>query len=193
MISVCCNSWKHPSICEFDDQLASTRILISLRLNFGLEIFLLAFQLEFSPRCIVRSSSTGSTADQCNGGNDHTLTCQRQSPLLSYDKDFPGRSHITSATRTGRAIGSFLIVNDSQVSSFTWIINTINMYDFIERAALGPDVVVPIARVIPQFDLSKLTNGLIIDDDGGILMMFDRYSGALWYRRGRTLCIHYFD
>lgn len=67
------------------------------------------------------------------------------------------------------------------------------MYDFIERAALGPDVVVPIARVIPQFDLSKLTNGLIIDDDGGILMMFDRYSGALWYRRGRTLCIHYFD
>lgn len=192
MISVCCNSWKHPSICEFDDQLASTRILISLHLDFGLEICLLAFQLAFSPKCIFRSSSAGSTV---NGENDHALTCERQSPLLSYDKDsdFPGRSHITSATRTGRAIGSHLVVSDSRVSSFTRIIYAINMYDFIERAAHSPDVVAPIARLIPQFDLSKLTNGLIIDDDGRILMMIDRYSGALWYRRGRTLCIHYFD
>lgn len=193
MISVCCNSWKHPSICEFDDQRASTRILISLRLNFGLEIFLLAFQLEFSPKCIVSLSSTASTTDQSNGENDHTLTCQRQSPLLSYDKDFPGRSHITSATRTGRAIGSLLVAKDSRASSFTRIIYTINMYDFIERAAHGPDLVVPIASAIPKSDLSKLTNGFIIDDDGRILVMFDRYSGALWYRRGRTLCIQYFD
>lgn len=187
LISVCPSSWKHPNVREFDDAPTSTRILLSLRVDYGhREMYLVSYQLQFCPTSVFSTNAI-------DGGNVHILTCQRQSPLYVYDRDFPERMCFTSATRTGRAFGSILVLDDERKLDRN--VYTINIYDFFARAVDDPQVAVPMSSVEQPSDVYRLSDGLItnIGDDVYIKLMVEQYSGALWYFRGRTLCIHYLD
>lgn len=68
----------------------------------------------FSPLTLCRlpASDTLSSADGIDSDNSHILTCLQQSPLYSNDGKLVREVTITPITRTGRAIGSFIVESD---------------------------------------------------------------------------------
>lgn len=203
LVSVCTNSWKVPNLCEFDaqgqDQNVSTRISLSVRLFFGPEIYYVLFQLDFSSTTASAYRVT-EEAEGLGSASRFLLTCQKQSPLYSFDEDFPETIHLTSASRTGRAIGSFVKFKaparrgNSKASYFleestiTSVVCAINMHDLL-------GVVEPAAVLGQKAVHSRLSGNLFTKDDEDDLVRLnvEEFSSALWYRRGKSVIIHYFD
>lgn len=203
LVSVRTNSWKVPNLCEFDaqshDQTVSTRILLSVRLFFGPDIFYVLFQLGFSPTTASANRAIGE-AEDFGSASRFLLTCQQQSPLYSFDEDFPETVHLTSASRTGRAFGSFVKFKAParrgnskasylpEESTITSVVCAINMHDLL-------GVVDPAAVLGQKAVHSRLTGNLFTEDDEDDLVRLnvEEFSGALWYRRGKSVIIHYFD
>lgn len=89
---------------------------------------------------------------------------------------------IAPITRTGHAIGSFIVESDIWLRDYSLTQNycTINLYDWLWREAHGTHVGQPIEYLVHKLDQSRLTNGLFSDKDKYTSLMVDEYSGAHW-------------
>lgn len=205
LVSICTRTWEYPDLCEFGAPANLTRILLALRLAVTGDAYQTVFELSFSSTSDdLKSISARTEYTQGSQANDShfELTCRRQSALFIYDDTFPDFIHFTDATRTGRAIGSYIKVTEPyyagesisllEESTITTMMHAINLSEFLENSSPNREGSTDRVESRPKIPLIK--DSLGEGDEEAILNLnLEEYSGALWYRQDNSVFIHYFD
>lgn len=194
--SVCTDSWRCPSLHEFDAVGFTTRILLFVYLYAEQgEGYCMVNHLEFSPITKLNSDRASRTIGSANA-SDYILTCQRQSPLYSVDDDEDETNYRWEASsRTGRVVGMICDYADNPEH-----ICAIDLNDLLERPVResGPNESGTDFETVaqPEHDLTLLCKKLRRPRSIDALLYklnLDEYSGALWYLYGRSVYIRFFE
>lgn len=205
-VSICTCSWKCPNVKEFDTPAIPTRILIYLRIILNSRKYYMISQLDFSPNSISwanRFSPLAIVKNDFEEGerkiDQYHFTSPRYSPLFYYASDFPERTLLTTAARTGYAVGSFIDYFNRPVGKSPRVsLNTapkpitptlcaINLRNHLVQSSCEP-----VGQFFSRAKYSKIP-GILGEEDMHISPRMDAYSSALWYRRGSLVFIHFFD
>lgn len=205
LVSVCTSDWRHPDPRELDDTAVQTRILIFLRLVLLSKSYYMISQLDFSSTSNLHLSGLLPPVAVADGTGKteavvHHFTGQRHSSLFPYVAGFPEHIHLTCATRTGRAVGSFLDYSslrqrgkyggDIMYGQREPIKPTLCVVNLSSH--LGDLDCVPVGHYFARAVHPNIS-GILSSDDMYVRLGMDEYSGALWYRRGDSVFIHNFD
>lgn len=204
-VSICTSAWKCPSLREFDAPAIPTRILIYLLIVLSSRKYNMISQLDFSPVSTLpanRLSPLGAVINDFEKGerkmDEYHFTSPRYSALFYYASDFPERTLLTTVARTGRAIGSFIdyfsqpVGNSPRVSiiaspkPITPTLCAINLRDHLVQSNCEP-----VEQIFSRAKYSKIS-GILSEKNMHISPRMEAYSGALWYRRGSLVLIHFF-
>lgn len=203
-VSICTSAWKSPNLREFDVPAIPTRILIYLRIVLSSRNYYMISQLDFSPMSTLPASRLSPLAAVINDFekgerkmNEYRFTSPRYSALFYYASDFPERALLTTAARTGHAVGSFIdyssqkfrrvSLNMVQRLPITPTLCAINLRNHFVQSSCEP-----VGQFFSRAKYSKIP-GILSEEDQHISPRMDAYSSALWYRRGSLVFVHFFD